>query len=165
MVRMAQARSRFGDLCDVWKGSAIGLKLKISLYSGAVCSMLVHGGEAWLLNKVLIRKLRGWNARCLVIITGRGHREETVEPTFDLVSHLRSRRLRWLGHILRMPEDRLLRRVVTQQSAPYREGSLFMDAPPHSSMVELVSLAYDRRCWNAMVRRLKRTGVSDYFGI
>eukprot|EP01050_Picozoa_sp_SAG11_P010810 SAG11_NODE_1105_length_5858_cov_3.050009_4_plen_38_part_00 len=36
----------------------------------------------------------------------------------DLVDILRSRRLKWLGHVLRMPEERLVRKVVLRHEAP-----------------------------------------------
>lgn len=161
-VRMAQARSRFGDLRHIWSSKALSLGLKLQLYSAAVCSMLVHGGEAWRLTGEVLKKVKNWNAKCLVIITGRSWREETVAPSFDLVRHLRSRRLRWLGHILRMKEGRLLRKVVCAVRQPYYEGSIFMDTPRHSSMDRLVKLASSRKSWNNMVNRFKKTGVVNY---
>ena len=106
--------------------------------------------------------MKNWNAKCLVLITGRSWREETVAPSFDLVRHLRSRRLRWLGHILRMKEGRLLRKVVCAVRQPYYEGSIFMDTPRHSSMDRLVKLASSRKSWNNMVNRFKKTGVVNY---
>ena len=44
--------------------------------------------------------------------SGKTIREECVDPTFDIVSKVRARRLRWLGHILRAHEGYLVRRVV-----------------------------------------------------
>jgi hypothetical protein len=32
--------------------------------------------------------------------------------TYDLVAHLRAQRLRWLGHILRLPQTELLHEIV-----------------------------------------------------
>ena len=45
---------------------------------------------------------------------------------FDIVAKVRSRRLRWLGHLLRAPAERLPRRVTL---AVYEKGvELFRDA-------------------------------------
>ena len=82
--------------------------------------------------------------------------------SFNLVRHLRARRLRWLGHILRMKEGRLLRKVVCAKAQPYPEGSIFMDTPRHSSMDRLIKLASNRKLWSAMVTRFKKTGVVNY---
>ena len=161
-VRMAQARSRFGDMHHIWGAKALNLTLKLGLYIAAVCSMLVHGAEAWRLDDHTLRMLRNWNAKCLSIITGRSVREETIEPSFNLLYHLRSRRLRWLGHILRMEDSRLLRAVVCSAQQPYPAGSIFMDAPPHSSMDHLVKLAGRKKSWSRMVKRLKRAGIAKF---
>ena len=112
--------------------------------------------DYWLMCPQTVRVLRGWNARCLVIITGRSWREESVNPSVNLIGHLRSRRLRWLGHILRMPADRMLHRMVCQSSQPYPLGSIFDNAPPHSSMERLVKIASDRRYWKSLVKRVRK---------
>ena len=55
---------------------------------------------------------------------------------YDLIAHLRARRLRWLGHILRLPETELLRQIVEKLSWPKRHkqtGGIFMDAPQTTS--------------------------------
>ena len=68
------------------------------------------------------------------MITGREIREEAKDPTFDLVAHLRASRFSHLGHILRMGQDSLLRRVVVSRGIMHRDGDLFMDAPDHASV-------------------------------
>lgn len=104
--------------------------------------------------------LRGWNARCLAAMTGRSYRDETVEPTFDLVSRLRSRRLRWAGHILRMKEANLMRRVVLAQVAESLEsgveerGGILMDALRFDSVEQLLQHAEDREEWGLTVKAL-----------
>ena len=45
-------------------------------------------------------------------ITGRSYREEATKPSYDLLAARRTRRHHWLGHILRMAADRLVRRAV-----------------------------------------------------
>eukprot|EP01052_Picozoa_sp_SAG31_P023224 SAG31_NODE_1901_length_6958_cov_5.749526_2_plen_80_part_00 len=39
----------------------------------------------------------------------------------DLVGILRSRRLKWLGHVLRMPEEKLIRKIMLRHEALYKK--------------------------------------------
>lgn len=158
-VRMAQARARFGELHHLWGAGALGLRLKIRLFAAAVCSMLAHGSEAWILSEGLCKSLRHWCACCLTIITGRSVRDESVRPSFDLVRRLRARRLKWLGGILRMDDSRILHRVVMRQQPPHAQGSLLADAPVHRSMIELKRMAEDQESWRRMLGRFKKYGT------
>jgi hypothetical protein len=110
---------------------------------------LTWGLPAWRLGDAERRKLRGWNARLLTRLLSTEHenfgevvRQQTREPLFDLVAKLRARRLRWLGHTLRLGEENLLRRVLTRGATP-KVGSVLADEalPPHSSVEELAALA------------------------
>ena len=113
-VRMAQARRRFGKLFNIWDNKQLSRKCKLQLYQSGVCSILAHGHEAWKLTSKHMAKLRGWNARCLYmsLITGNEIRDECREPEMDLVLHLRKRRLRWVGHLLREEGGFLARRAA-----------------------------------------------------
>ena len=72
-VRMAIAKSTFGKLMEIWKAEEISLKQKLRLYSAAVISIVSFGFEtmSWEMPQKLEDSLRGWNARCLAVITGR----------------------------------------------------------------------------------------------
>ena len=149
-VRMAQARGTFNKLHEIWRSEWLTVDTKLQIYESGVWSVLVYGSEVWRLTEGAMRTLRGWNARCLIRITGREVRDETRDPTRDLVDFIRAERLRWLGKILRMEEGRLIRRLVAQVQAPYPEGSIFMDAPTHG-FDELVKYANDKERWNICV--------------
>ena len=60
------------------------------------------------------KKINGANSVMLSVITGKTPREEAAESTcsFNLVRTVRAMRLQWLGHILRLGEERLLHRAV-----------------------------------------------------
>ena len=158
--RMAIARSRFGQLHEIWRSKKLPVSAKLRVFACAVVSVLTYGNEIWQMNSRVLKKLRGWNARCLATITGRGFREETVEPSFDLVARLRSRRLRWAGHILRQKETSLLRSVLLAQTEAglvqggQEEGGLLMDAPTFASTEDLLALAADRDGWREVVQSL-----------
>ena len=56
--------------------------------------------------------LKGWNARCLHVITDREIKDEHRHPTFNLDHALRARRLRWAGQILRKEVDESLPKQI-----------------------------------------------------
>ena len=154
---MAIGRKRFGQLHEIWRSKKLPTTAKVRIYACAVVSVLAYGSEIWRFDEKSMRQLRGWNARCLVLITGRDYRAETVEPTFDLLGRLRSRRLRWAGHILRLEDASLLRRVLLAQVEEELQGGaagaggLLMDAAQYRSVEELLVLARDRKGWQAGV--------------
>ena len=171
-VRMAKAKSRFGKMHEVWRSPILPLKVKLLLYQHAVVSLLVHGHEAWDLTPELQTKLNGWNARSVAIITGRSIQEEAGRrgQTFDLVSHIRVRRLKWVGHVLRMEDPRFVKQALKvvfekkQSGDLHRRGSVLMDVPKCSSFSELVALAgthLDHPEWSAIVRELRGRVTRD----
>ena len=102
-----------------------------------------------------MRSVNGFNSRCLHRITGRTYRDEAIAPTADLLRAIRQRRMRWLGHILRMPENRLVRRAVVglaTNGRPYPSGCLLMDCD--RPFEDVVSTAEDRAAWNTIVENL-----------
>jgi hypothetical protein len=158
--RMAIARSRFAELHEIWRSKKLPTSQKLRIYACAVVSVLSYGNEVWLLSEKIKSKIKGWNARCLSVMTGREIRDETVEPSFDMLSRLRSRRLKWAGHILRMEEASLNRRVLLAQvqaeleAGCSEEGGLLMDAPAYESVEQLVELAANKVAWGVEVLAL-----------
>ena len=99
-------------------------------YQLTVCSTFTHLYEAWTLTAAVIRSINGFNRRCLPVITGQDYRHTATAPLFDLLRAIRQRRLRYLGHILRMTENRVVRRALmalTGTGTHYAEGSLLVD--------------------------------------
>ena len=91
---------------------------------------------------------------------------------YDLVAWLRVRRLRWLGHVLRMDESRLIRQVLlkfgTIYPNGYPEGSILMDAPEHNDIRELIPMAgghgpgnHDEWDMRVLSLKLELEGVSN----
>lgn len=83
-------------------------------------SVLVHG-----MAKLMVT-LNGWNSRCVAFITGRDIRQEAgrAGQSFDLVSHLRVRRLKWVGHVLRMDDSRFVKQAMKALWTKKRSGEL-----------------------------------------
>ena len=93
----------------------------------------------------------------LARITGRSFREEARPATtsFDLVLSIRRRRLRWLGHILRAGDHRLVFKAIVVQAEMGRQGNMWMDSPAHNTMTEVMQLAADKAVWKKMCKELK----------
>ena len=104
--RIAMAVARAGKLREIWQTEVLPLKLKLRLYKSACCSILTYGSEAWVLDDKACKLINGANAGMLSHITGRSRREEAKASTttFNLLKWIRARRLKWVGHILRMLE-------------------------------------------------------------
>ena len=160
LQRMAIARTRFGELHEVWRSKKMPTSMKMRIFACAVVSVLTYGNEIWRMGEKFKRTLRGWCAHCLSVMTGNSIRDETVEPGFDLTSRLRSRRLRWAGHIQRLEEASLIQRVLLAivqndlERGSSEEGGLLSDAAAYGSVEELLELAEDRKGWRKVVRAL-----------
>ena len=101
--------------------------------------------------------MNGANSVMLSVITGKTPREEAVATScsFNLVRAIRDRRLQWLGHILRLDEDRMLQRAVKEVYDTRSEGDIMMDAPKTDSWRELRLWAADRDKWRARVQSIR----------
>ena len=162
--RMAIAGERSRSLNYLWSDNRLPRSVKLRLYAASVCSTLTHGSEAWILTPRALATLNGFNSRQLHRITGRSYRDEATKPSYDLLTAVRTRRHHWLGHIMRMPTDRLVRRAVLalgqRAGPPYLPGSLLMGTP--LTLNELIQRAADRRGWARDGRSLSSLQESPY---
>ena len=149
---MAIAQTTFGSLSSIWTDHRLSRELKPTTYQLPVCSTLAHVSEAWMLTEPVVRSVNGFNCRCLHVITDQDYWVTATTPYPDQLLAIRQRRLRYLGHILRMPESRVVRRALValaNGSTVYPRGSLFMDCQA-MTMAKLVALAQRRLAWNAV---------------
>jgi len=109
--RMVIAQSAFSDLYKLWEDCRLPLSMKLNMYSTAVCSTFPHACESWDFTEAVRKTVNGFNSRCFNVITKERYRVPATAPEFNLVLAIRKRRIRYLGHILRMDEDRLVRRT------------------------------------------------------
>ena len=154
--RMDIAQSRFSSLHHIWKDHRLPRALKIRLYKASVCSTLTHACEAWQLTEDVRRMLNGFNSRCLHTITKQPYRDTACNPSYDLLLAIRKRRLRFLGHILRMNPERLVRRTLqayVNGGTDVPEGSLLQDCEA-ASFEELTRLANNKKLWQRRVNEL-----------
>ena len=154
--RMAIAQATFGSLSNIWNDHRLSHALKMRTYRLSVCSTLTHSSEAWTLTAAVSRSINGFNSRCLHFITGQDYRDTATAPQYDLLRAIHQRRMRYLGHVLRMPESRVVRRALmalTEGGTHYPEGSLLMDCQAYT-LHDLEALAQRRATWNNLIHRL-----------
>ena len=110
--RMDIAQAVFGSLIHLWTDHRLSRETKLRLYKLSLCSSLTNCCTAWALTRTVTRMVNGFNSRSLHVITGEDYRVTSTTPVYDLVLDVRKRRMRYLGHVLRLPPDRIVRRSL-----------------------------------------------------
>jgi hypothetical protein len=151
------AQARFSSLFHLWDDHRLPTSMKLRLYKTAVCSTFTHACEAWDMSQGVVKMINGFNSRCLHRVTDKSYRSTATAPDYNLVLAIRQRRLRYVGHILRMDSERLVKRCLTAYvrggvSPP--AGSLLMDCE-NTSVQELIVAAEDRVGWRDRVSALQ----------
>ena len=83
---------------------------------------------------------------------------------------IRSRRLQWLGHILRLGTERLIKQAVFEMYKRPLEDDLLMDVPKSRSGHELFTYEENREYsrineyWRERVRKLRQPRISIQVG-
>ena len=108
----------YGLSNPLFRTHRISIRTKINMYRALVVSVLFYGSESLSTTLADRRRLDVFNMRCQRCllrvfwqqhISNRSIREHTKQPTAS--SLLGQRRLRWFGHLLRMPSSLPVRRV------------------------------------------------------
>ena len=98
----------------------LGIKAKMCLYEGVIVPMVLYRAEAWGMRSAERRKVNVFETKCLRSLVGvsRMDRVRTEEVHVragierKLASRVDQRVLRWFGHMERMDEYRMARRVL-----------------------------------------------------
>jgi hypothetical protein len=128
--RIVKARLAFTKLNKIWRRRDVRLAIKGRLYNACVRSVLLYGSETWPLRAEDIQRLSVFDNRCLRSIARvawnnrvsnadiRKRIFRTPRDARSLQELINCHRLRWLGHILRMHNDRLPTRVAHTEAPP-----------------------------------------------
>ena len=119
-----KSRLRSGSACynsvqNILSFRLLSKNLKIKIYRNIILPVVLYGCETWLLTLREERKLRVSKNMVLRIIFGsrrdevrgewrRLHNEELNDlySSANIVRVMKSRRMRWAGHVVRMGEER-----------------------------------------------------------
>ena len=132
---MAGNRSYYSVL-PLLRSKAVSRTTKIRLYKTITRPVVLCGSEAWCLMANDEKKLRIWEMKVLRKIFGpicvagywRSRTNEEVRQLYgelDMVTEIKKGRFRWLGHVERMSEERVVKRLY--QNTP--EGSRSVGRP------------------------------------
>ena len=123
--RIAKAARAFGCLRkSVFCDKVLSTATKRHVYRAAVLSVLLYGAETWALKAKEARKLNSFHNRCVRSILGvtRYHQwkerlttrqlGEMFGMKMSILDIILEQRLRWLGHVGRMDETRLPKKIL-----------------------------------------------------
>jgi len=118
--RIKLALSAFGRLGHrVFFNHNLSVATKVAVYKAICISILLYGCESWVPYWRHIKALEAQHIRCLQSILNvrwwhkKTHTEIHHLAKIDSAEHLLlQRQLRWLGHVIHMPSNRLPRRLL-----------------------------------------------------
>lgn len=170
-ARLAKASAAFGRLTKrLWNNHGIQLFTKIAVYRAVVLTTLLYGCESWTLYRRHVSKLDQFHLRCLRKIA---HiRWQDMIPnttvlercnTWGIEAFLIAAQLRWIGHVIRMPDYRIPKQTFYSQLAEgarsrggqhkrYKDTLKLHLKACDIPAGELESLAFDRVNWRVKCR-------------
>ena len=178
--RIGLASSSFRLLSKpLWDRPEVSNQTKLSVYDAVVLSTLLYGVETWTPLAQDVRRLCGFDMACLRKIVGvQWQDKKTNDDVKRLLGverpymncHLRRRRYDYLGHLLRMGDKRIPKRIFISQPGGQWKRSVggqkktfwktVLDEviKPMCSyrlrlkLEVLIEMAQDRNQWNALFR-------------
>nr|CAH8840565.1 unnamed protein product [Trichobilharzia regenti] len=193
-ARISNARNAFLQLRSVlWSKREISLRTKIRVYQASIRPVLLYGCETWPLRAEDLRRLEVVDHWCLRYILhvrwqDKLSNEEVRRRCYNINQIpvlVQQRRLRWFGHVLRRPDDDLVKSVLNPSPLPSwrcrRGGQLKTWLGTVKADMECLglqtvyglrlwnknwitlsqNLASDRRAWAAMIRDVHEAGSSS----
>ena len=117
--RIAKASSTFGRLRKtVWERRGIKTSTKVKVYRATVIPTLLYACETWTLYERHTRKLQRFHMNCLRRILGISWQEKIPDTEVLALAEIPSMQallkkilLRYAGHVARMPDERLPKRL------------------------------------------------------
>src|SRR6478609_4255362 len=99
----------------IWQARDISLRTNVMVYESLGLSLLLYNSETWTLHEDTKQRLRVSEIGCLRRILGVTRRDrirnvhvrERLNLSTDIVQRVAERRLRFFGHVVRMPAHRL----------------------------------------------------------
>jgi hypothetical protein len=157
-------------------------KVKVKIYKTIILPVLLYGCETWSLTLREENRLRVFENRVLRGIFGPKRDEVTGEwrklhnkelhnfySSPDIIRQVKSRRMRWAGHVARMGEERKVYRVLMGKPEGKRplgrprrrwKDGIRMDLRETGlGGVDLIRLSQDRERWRAVVSAVMKPRV------
>jgi len=124
-MRLSKANKCAGMMNHLLRAKDLAISTRMRIYQTIIRPTILYGAETWILNRKVQEKLLRWERKIIRRILGGKKTEEGYvrrtnneiyeiykAPTIDQV--VKARRLQWLGHIERMPEERIVKRIESK---------------------------------------------------
>ena len=112
--RIGKGSGAFRCLGKVWNNRSILERTKIRIYEAAILTILLYGSETWNTTKAQMHRLEVFHQTCLRrILKIRWYNKVSNVKVLKragistVQGYISSNRLRWFGHVSRMPEHRI----------------------------------------------------------
>ena len=167
--RIRLAASAFGRLKGtIWSNQTITRQLKVRIYQSLILPIAIYGSESWALRKSDYQKLEVFEMRCLRTILGVSLmdkiKNQDIRQRLNIQMCIKQvitkRRLKWFGHIIRMPQNRLPHQAYnndfTVPRKPGRPPARWKDQIPKDTGLTLQAAerqALGRQAWGRTTRR------------
>ena len=159
----------FGRLkSTIWSNHDITRPLKVRIYKALILPIATYGAESWTLRKSDIHKLEVFEMRCLRSILGvhlmdkirNSDIRQRLNITKSITEEVSQRRLKWFGHVTRMPHHRLpfqaYQNEFTAPRPPGRPPNRWKDHIRNDTEIplqEAENQAQNRPEWRRITRR------------
>ena len=119
-ARIAKASAAFGRLRgSIWDRSGIRLDTKLKVYRSVVLPTLLYACETWTVYQLHAKRLNHFHTSCLrklLKIKWQDRIPDTEVPKRagmqSIHTLLKLAQLRWTGHVTRMPDERLPKKIL-----------------------------------------------------
>ena len=122
--RIGKAAATYGKLQSrVWKNRKLHLKTKMAVCHACILSTLLYGAETWITYAHQLKRLQSFHTRLLRKVIGNKWEDKATnlevldksgQECIDTIIGMK--RLKWLGHIERMDDQRISKQVLYGES-------------------------------------------------
>ena len=175
--RIGKASGAFNSLSRVWYNRNILTQTKIRIYRGVVLTVLLYGSETWSTIKSHVHRVEVFHQRCLRRIMRIKWFSKTSNEIVlqragieNVTTFISSNRLRWFGHVARMPSERLPKKLLLWKTthgkrSRGRPSKSWLDCVKedyyaasgcNSNVQEMTIAAEDRKEWRTLARLRQR---------
>jgi hypothetical protein len=121
--RIAVASASYGKMRKrIFENHDLTVKTKVTVFNAVVIPTLLYGCETWTLYRRHINTLERFNQRCLRKMMGITWREKRTNLSVlqsarstSIESLIMRHQLRWVGHVIRMPDERIPKQLLYSQ--------------------------------------------------
>jgi len=170
--RMALAWTAFWKLERLWRSQSIPISTKVKLFDITCVTILLYGCESWVISKDMEDKINAFATSCFRIMLNIKRVDRVPNATVynltgttPLIGRVRTRQLKFLGHVLRMNDDEPVREYALYVPShggrkPGRPRTLYLKYIQQligdgEGIVllpnDIINLAQDRNRWRQIV--------------